>query len=246
MASSFPSSIDSFPDPLANSPLNAPSHSALHQDVNDAVEKIEVKLGVGASDADDASVNQVLMADGAGGSAWESVTNSKIDTVGVPAQRVLASDGAGGAVWSSFRILQVVTTTDTTARSTTANYPVTSGISLTITPLSSSSLIFLVASVTFGVSGGSNANKIVLAGLSFGAGSTTPLYSTRVSASSITDWFINSSMTFLHTPATTSPCVYNILYGRYSASFDNNCLLNTGALATGNGSTTLTAFEIAP
>jgi hypothetical protein len=100
MASDFPASLDAFPDPLVNSPLNSPSHAALHQDVNDAVEKIEVKLGVGASDADDASVNQVLMADGAGGSAWESVTNSKIDTVGVPAQRVLVSDGAGSASWS--------------------------------------------------------------------------------------------------------------------------------------------------
>ena len=101
MASDFPASLDAFPDPLVNSPLNSPSHAALHQDVNDAVEKIEVKLGVGVSDADDASVNQVLMADGAGGSAWESVTNSKIDTVGVPAQRVLASDGSGGASWVS-------------------------------------------------------------------------------------------------------------------------------------------------
>jgi hypothetical protein len=100
MASDYPASIDAFPDPLVNSPLNSPSHAALHQDVNDAVEKIETKVGVGVSDADDASVNQVLMADGSGGSAWESVTNSKIDTVGVPAQRVLVSDGAGSASWS--------------------------------------------------------------------------------------------------------------------------------------------------
>jgi hypothetical protein len=146
----------------------------------------------------------------------------------------------------AFRILQVVSTTDNTPRSTTANYPTTSGISLTITPQSTSSLIYLMASVTFGGNGGSNANKIVLAGLSFGAGSTTPLYSTRVSASSIVDWYINSSMNLIHAPATTSACVYNILYGRYSASFDNTCLLNTGAIPTGNGAgfTTFTAFEV--
>jgi hypothetical protein len=101
MASDFPASLDAFPDPLVNSPLNSPSHAALHQDVNDAVEKIEVKLGVGASDADDASVNQVLMADGSGGSAWESVTNSKIDTTGEASGSVLVADGAGGASWAS-------------------------------------------------------------------------------------------------------------------------------------------------
>ena len=41
MASTFPGAIDSFTDPLSGSALNSPSHSALHSDVNDAVEKIE-------------------------------------------------------------------------------------------------------------------------------------------------------------------------------------------------------------
>jgi hypothetical protein len=41
MASSFPGAIDSFTDPLSGSPLNSPSHSAQHADLNDAVEKIE-------------------------------------------------------------------------------------------------------------------------------------------------------------------------------------------------------------
>jgi hypothetical protein len=46
MASGFPASIDNFTDPLSNSPLNSPSHSALHSDVNDAVEKIETYMGL--------------------------------------------------------------------------------------------------------------------------------------------------------------------------------------------------------
>jgi microcystin-dependent protein len=41
MASTFPGAIDSFTDPLSGSPLNSPSHSAQHVDLNDAVEKIE-------------------------------------------------------------------------------------------------------------------------------------------------------------------------------------------------------------
>lgn len=76
MPSNYPTSIDSFPDPLANSPLNAPSHSALHQDVNDAVEKIEVKLGLGSSPASGASAGQVLVANGSGNTAWSNVPSS--------------------------------------------------------------------------------------------------------------------------------------------------------------------------
>ncbi len=99
MASSFPSSIDSFPDPLENSPLNAPSHSALHQDVNDAVEKVEVKLGLGSSPASGASAGQVLKSSGSGNTGWSDITASDIDSTGQPAQNILVADGVGGAAW---------------------------------------------------------------------------------------------------------------------------------------------------
>jgi hypothetical protein len=46
MASTFPNAIDSFTDPLSGSPLNSPSHSAQHADLNDAVEKIETYMGL--------------------------------------------------------------------------------------------------------------------------------------------------------------------------------------------------------
>lgn len=46
MASTFPGAIDSFTDPLSNSPLNSPSHSTLHSDINDAVEKVEQYMGL--------------------------------------------------------------------------------------------------------------------------------------------------------------------------------------------------------
>lgn len=46
MASSFPGAIDSFTNPLASSPLNSPSHAGQHQDLNDAVNKIETFMGL--------------------------------------------------------------------------------------------------------------------------------------------------------------------------------------------------------
>lgn len=46
MASGFPGAIDSFTDPLTTSALNSPSHAGQHQDLNDAVEKIETYMGL--------------------------------------------------------------------------------------------------------------------------------------------------------------------------------------------------------
>jgi hypothetical protein len=46
MASSFPGAIDSFTDPLTTSTLNSPSHAGQHQDLNDAVEKVETYMGL--------------------------------------------------------------------------------------------------------------------------------------------------------------------------------------------------------
>lgn len=46
MPSTFPGAIDSFTDPLSNSSLASPSHSTLHSDINDAVEKIETYMGL--------------------------------------------------------------------------------------------------------------------------------------------------------------------------------------------------------
>jgi hypothetical protein len=46
MASGFPGSIDSFTNPLTTSALNSPSHAGQHQDLNDAVNKIETYMGL--------------------------------------------------------------------------------------------------------------------------------------------------------------------------------------------------------
>lgn len=84
MASNYPTSIDSFNDPLSNSPLNNPSHAGQHQDLNDAVEKLETKLGVTASPAASASAGHVLTATGSG-STWQvpAVTAAQFANVGL-------------------------------------------------------------------------------------------------------------------------------------------------------------------
>lgn len=47
MASNYPTSLDTFTNPTATSLLTSPSHSALHSDINDAVEALETKVGIG-------------------------------------------------------------------------------------------------------------------------------------------------------------------------------------------------------
>lgn len=116
MASSYPSSIDAFPDPLANSPLDAPSHSGLHQDVNDAVEKIETKVGLGSSPASSASAGQVLKSSGSGNTGWSDIVVGDIDATGRAVNDVIVADGAGNAAWSAAAGLWLVgSTTFTTS-----------------------------------------------------------------------------------------------------------------------------------
>jgi len=48
MATNYPTSLDTFTNPSAGDSLNSPSHSAQHANINDAVEAVQAKLGVGA------------------------------------------------------------------------------------------------------------------------------------------------------------------------------------------------------
>jgi uncharacterized protein GlcG (DUF336 family) len=80
MATNFPTSLDSFFNPTTSNTLDSPSHSGQHSDLNDAVEAVEAKLGIGASPAGSASANQVLMALTDGTTAWSTIT-SLINTV---------------------------------------------------------------------------------------------------------------------------------------------------------------------
>lgn len=49
MAINFPTSLDSLTNPTSTDPQTLPSHSAQHDNVNDAVEALEAKVGVNSS-----------------------------------------------------------------------------------------------------------------------------------------------------------------------------------------------------
>ena len=78
MATNFPTSLDTFTNPNSGNTLDSPSHSVQHSDINDAVEALEAKLGVGNSPATSATANQVLNISSAGTSVWTSTLNNLI------------------------------------------------------------------------------------------------------------------------------------------------------------------------
>lgn len=47
MASTFPTTLDSFTNPTATDVLTSPSHAQQHADINDAVEALEAKVAIG-------------------------------------------------------------------------------------------------------------------------------------------------------------------------------------------------------
>ena len=49
MATSFPSSLDSFKNPTAVDTLDSPPHDTQHADANDAIEALQAKVGVNSS-----------------------------------------------------------------------------------------------------------------------------------------------------------------------------------------------------
>lgn len=64
----YPTSLDSFANPSSSDTTTAVDHAAQHANVNDAVEALEAKLGVGSSTA---ASNKLLRGTGAGASAWD-------------------------------------------------------------------------------------------------------------------------------------------------------------------------------
>ena len=47
MASTYPTSLDSFTNPSATDLLTSPSHAQQHSDINDAMEAVQTKLAIG-------------------------------------------------------------------------------------------------------------------------------------------------------------------------------------------------------
>jgi hypothetical protein len=97
VAINFPTSLDNFTNPSSGNTLDSPSHSLQHSDINDAVEALEAKLGIGASPAGSASAGQVLTISAAGTSTWTGQGLTQL----VPTSVSVTGVGASGSVDSN-------------------------------------------------------------------------------------------------------------------------------------------------
>ena len=95
MAINFPTSLDNFTNPSSGNTLDSPSHSLQHSDINDAVEAMQRKVGVGTAVAGSASAGQVLTISAAGTSTWSTPTPTGFVQI-VPSSVSVAS-GSGSA-----------------------------------------------------------------------------------------------------------------------------------------------------
>lgn len=155
------------------------------------------------------------------------------------AVKVLNNSG-NPVVQQAGSVLQVVQTTSSTQVTTTSTSMVSTGISASITPTSSSSKIFVIVSAQMGTTSTGGV------GLSIARG-TTVIWNPSVNDSSgyygmystaSSRWI--GSIQYLDSPATTSSTTYTIYY----AARANTAVMNeTGN--TSNGGASITLMEIA-
>ena len=95
MATNYPGSLDNFTNPTSTNTLDSPSHSLQHSDINDAVEAIENKLGVGTATPGTATAYFPLVAGTAGATSWTQLTASGITSGTATSGQVLTANGSG-------------------------------------------------------------------------------------------------------------------------------------------------------
>jgi hypothetical protein len=153
----------------------------------------------------------------------------------------------------AFRVLQIVSTTKSdTFTTTSATYTDVTGLSLTITPSSTTSKVLLLATI---VGGGQTATtqgfgqfvrNSTAIGVGDAAGSRVQAtFPMALLSSAFSIWSLNA--TFLDSPATTSATTYKIQIRNEFGSgtiYVNRSENDTNSAAGGRYISTITAFEV--
>jgi hypothetical protein len=151
-------------------------------------------------------------------------------------------------------VIQVVSTTKTDVFTASAgSWVAITGLSVSITPLSTSSKILIISSVSFGTRAASDydvafalyKNSSVITGATGNADGNRTRGS--FSGASRADYELNNGgMNYLDSPASTSAQTYAI-YGRYNGGtmYINRCFFDDNDAGTERGISTITVMEIA-
>ena len=102
MATSYPTSLDTFTNPTSSDSLSSPSHSGLHADTADAIEALQVKVGINSS-ADTSSLEyRIAQLEAAGSPIVKVAAFTSSGTWTVPSgvtyavAHILGGGGGGG------------------------------------------------------------------------------------------------------------------------------------------------------
>ena len=154
------------------------------------------------------------------------------ETISVPSGVTFSNSGTATG-FGGGKVLQVVTATDETQRTTTSTtFTDITGLSVTITPSSTSSKILVTCS-TSGYSG----NTVAASEYTLVRGSTNLATNFIGRLFGANDLRASITMTVLDSPATTSATTYKAQFRRSSAS-------GTAAAQTTNSLGTITVMEI--
>ena len=140
-------------------------------------------------------------------------------------------------------IIQVLSaTSQTLTSSTSSTYADATGLSVTITPSSSTSKILVVANVSLAVS----TNNYVTGGLQIVRNSTPVYTNNSISAIGIGTplWYnVATDLVYLDSPATTSATTYKVQLARYNygGSYGGTCSVNDGST---NNISSITVYEV--
>ena len=224
MATSFPSSLDSFTNPLSSDTLSSPSHAGQHTDLNDAVAALQSKVGADSSAVAASLDYKVAQLEAAStGKILQVVSTTKTDTF-------TASLGGGA---------------DTAITGFSAT--------ITPSSTSSTILVMVDAHMSDATDVyGRGAIRIYRGATSLaegiGSGSRTTAFASSVVLQSAVENVMNIAGTYLDSPATTSATTYTVhavnawvstkTIGCNRAGNDANSALNT------RPSSTITLMEV--
>ena len=175
----------------------------------------------------DTTVTLAKMAAGTDGNliSYDTSGNPVAVATGSDGQ-VLTSAGAGAvpafeSLPASGKVLQVITATDSSARTTTSTSFVTSSntLSVSITPSSASNKIFIIVNTTgMRISGSSGNAAFTIYRDAINLGSADGLNLNYFGALNTTDFIFPVAMSLLDSPSTTSATTYQVYFKTSNAS----------------------------
>ena len=265
MATNFPSSLDAFTNPTATDTLDSPPHDQQHANINDAVEALEAKVGVNSSAVTSSLDYRVTALEGAGAGMETSATPPASPSDGDlwydtdDGRTYVYYDDGTSAQWVEFgapavahgKILQVVSTTKTDTFTTSASsFTDITGMSVSITPSSTSSKVLVIASLQCNGDAAAEIGAVQLV-----RGSTaicvgdTASSRTRVSAApynASSGAIVPVSINYLDSPSTTSAVTYKLQGFTYGAAtfFVNRSDTDADSTTYGRAASTITVMEV--